>query len=81
MSRAKYSHARRIVKDTMVHSYHGATLKEISSLVDGYAEHHLETLVISGGFIDHSNCPEESEAVWDNIIQKSKAHTYSIYNT
>ena len=55
-SRKKYFHASRIAKDNIVHSYSGATLKEILSLVDGYAEHHLETLVIIGGFNDHSKC-------------------------
>ena len=41
--------------------------------MDGYAEHHLETLVIIGGFNDPSKCAEETEAVWDIIIQKSKS--------
>ena len=78
-SRTKCFHARRLAKGTMVHSYRGATLKEIS-LVDGYAEHLLETLVIIGGFNDHSKCAEETEAVCDNIIQKSETKFPPFYN-
>ena len=56
----------------MNNNYRRATLKDISTMVEKYPKHHLETKVVIAGLNDNRNHSQETEPAWNSVIKKDK---------
>ena len=66
-SRTKYIQSKQV--GAAIHSYRGATLSELCTIIEKYPQQKLNTFVIIAGFNDHRTSPRTFADLWKYLIQ------------
>ena len=66
-SRTKYIQSKQV--GAAIHSYRGATLSELCTIIEKYPQQKLNTLIIIAGFNDHRTSPRTFADHWKYLIQ------------